>query len=150
MQANPKNKEIIKVKVIEINEKEIRYKRFDNLQGPINIIEKNLVKKIIYQNGTEELFKSEKGSLDLSKNKKSNSAKYDPFSIVSLICGALPVFGFLSIVAAIVFGVIALKRIKNSDIPIMGRGFALTGIILGLSFLLLSIIFILVLLGLLL
>jgi len=47
----------IKVKVLEINDQEVKYKDFDNLEGPIYIIKKTEINLIVYQNGKVESFK---------------------------------------------------------------------------------------------
>lgn len=52
-----RNGEIISAKVLEINTKEISYKRADLLQGPLFIINKNEIKKIKYVTGTIDSFK---------------------------------------------------------------------------------------------
>lgn len=47
----------IEAKVIEITEDQIKYKDFNNLDGPIRTIDKSDVSKIVYENGIEEEFK---------------------------------------------------------------------------------------------
>lgn len=49
--------EIISAKVLEINPKEISYKRTDLLDGPLFVINKNEIKKIKYVTGTIDSFK---------------------------------------------------------------------------------------------
>jgi len=44
------------VKVSEITEKTVRYRLFDNLNGPEYVIDKTRIDKIVYENGTEERF----------------------------------------------------------------------------------------------
>lgn len=48
----------IKSKVLEINDREIKYKRFDNLDGPVISTLKTEVFMIKYQNGTKEVINS--------------------------------------------------------------------------------------------
>ncbi len=48
--------EIIVAKVIEINTTEIKYKRFDMLDGPTFIVDKNHIEKIKYAVGSVEIF----------------------------------------------------------------------------------------------
>lgn len=48
--------ELISAKVLEINTKEISYKRFDLLEGPLYIANKNDIKKIKYATGTIDSF----------------------------------------------------------------------------------------------
>lgn len=49
--------EIISAKVLEINTKEVSYKRADLLDGPLFVINKNEIKKIKYVTGTIDSFK---------------------------------------------------------------------------------------------
>jgi hypothetical protein len=49
--------ELIPAKVLEINTKEISYKRADLLDGPLFVINKNEIKKIKYVTGTIDSFK---------------------------------------------------------------------------------------------
>jgi len=51
-----KTGEEIKAKVEEISSSEVKYKRFDNLNGPTIVIEKAKVFAINYENGTREVF----------------------------------------------------------------------------------------------
>ena len=45
-----------KVKVLEINDQEIKYKDFENPDGPIYVMKKSEVNMIVYQNGKVETF----------------------------------------------------------------------------------------------
>ncbi len=51
-----KNAEEIKVKVLEVNSNNIKYKAFKNLEGPTYIIDKNEVFFIKYKNGQKDVF----------------------------------------------------------------------------------------------
>ena len=44
----------IEVKILEITQTEIKYKKFDNLDGPLFTISKTDISRIVYQNGTSE------------------------------------------------------------------------------------------------
>ena len=50
------NGDRIKAKVLEVNENEIKYKRCDNINGPIITTSKKLVTKITYANAHEDVF----------------------------------------------------------------------------------------------
>jgi len=55
----------IEAKVIEITEDQIKYKDFNNLDGPIRTVDKSDVSKIVYENGIEEIIKEpEKAKYD--------------------------------------------------------------------------------------
>ncbi len=51
-----KNAEEVKVKVLEINSNNIKYKSFNNLEGPTYTINKNEVFFIKYKNGQKDVF----------------------------------------------------------------------------------------------
>ena len=61
-----KSGEEIKAKVTEISASEIKYKRFDNLNGPVIVIPKSSVFAINYENGTREVINTIKS--DTSRN----------------------------------------------------------------------------------
>ena len=45
------NGKIIEAKILEIGSDEIRYKEFNNLDGPVYILETDKIKKIVFENG---------------------------------------------------------------------------------------------------
>ncbi len=51
--------------------------------------------------------------------------------ILSLLCGWIPVVGFVLSVAAIVLGIIEVKRIGRGEGSEKGKGMSIAGIILG-------------------
>ncbi len=53
---NLRKGDIVKAKVLEINETQIKYKRCDNLDGPLMVINKNDVYSIKYTNGNTDNF----------------------------------------------------------------------------------------------
>ncbi len=65
-------------------------------------------------------------------NRKYNGLAITSFvlGIVSFFLGFIPVFGWIIITLAIIFGFISLSKIKKNN-NLKGRGFAITGIILG-------------------
>lgn len=50
--------EIIQAKVVEVNATDVKYKKFDNLEGPDYSVRKSEVKHVEYQNGTLEKFEA--------------------------------------------------------------------------------------------
>lgn len=66
------------------------------------------------------------------------------FSIASFVCGILfwvPLFNFVLGIMAIIFGVLAIKRIKKEPEKYGGQGFAIAGIILGSIALMFGIVY---------
>lgn len=46
----------MEAKIIEVGSGEIKYREFNNPNGPIYVLESDRIKKIVYENGTEEKF----------------------------------------------------------------------------------------------
>lgn len=73
----------IEAKILEINTTEIKYKLFNNPDGPTYIVLKNEVAMIIYQNGTHEVFNNkpdinQNNTIDTDKKLKDEQlAKFD-------------------------------------------------------------------------
>ena len=70
-----RNGDVFGVKVLEIDESFVRYKRHDNLDGPTFTVDKNKIKQIIYQNGTSDSFElnepaKQANGQDIKKNEK--------------------------------------------------------------------------------
>ncbi|MDR2037644.1 MAG: DUF2846 domain-containing protein [Bacteroidales bacterium] len=57
----------IEAKVTEVNVDDIKYKRFDNLDGPDYVLPKNDVLTIVYQNGNVEVYGTEETAVSASE-----------------------------------------------------------------------------------
>ena len=60
-------------KVIEINQNEIKYKKADNPDGPIYVVDKNDIALIEYKNGSKELYGTGSGSADQNDQQIANN-----------------------------------------------------------------------------
>jgi|GEM_PF-1669267 len=74
------------VKILEVSETKITYKKWDNTDGPNFIIHPDEVKKIMYENGTEDNFRNGKTvtinkntNTDLPVNERKNIIAISPF-----------------------------------------------------------------------
>lgn len=63
----------IKTKVLEINDQEIRYKDFENLEGPTYVMKRTEIHMIVYQNGKVENFEP----LLYNQNENYDNTYYD-------------------------------------------------------------------------
>lgn len=74
---NVANGEKIKAKVLEVNSSEIKYKRFDNPDGPTYTISKSEVQFIQYPNGTSDVFSKQENSNEIKtvSNSKIETVK---------------------------------------------------------------------------
>jgi hypothetical protein len=119
----------VSCKVLEINEKEIKYKKCENLEGPVYIINKKYIFRIVYANGTKEV-------INQIKLDEKIGTKLDGISLTSMILGILSALSFFTIwgaifgFLAIIFGIIGLNRTKNKE-KRHGKGFAIAGLITG-------------------
>ena len=66
-----KNGDSYKVKVVEISDYEIKYKQFDNLEGPIRVVDRSSVFAVNYENGTKTVFNDQ---VKISTTKLSNGS----------------------------------------------------------------------------
>jgi hypothetical protein len=76
------DKDTIQAKVIEIGLDEIKYKNFNNLDGPVIVIEKEKVREITYENGTKYLIKDDPYNVnkEIEVRGKTHSIKFELFS----------------------------------------------------------------------
>lgn len=65
-----KSQEEIKAKVFEINPTEVKYFKYENLDGPVYIIPKSDISMIIFENGMKEIISNDNKSKPTSKSKK--------------------------------------------------------------------------------
>ena len=83
-------------------------------------------------------------------NASASNEKRGTMAVIALILGVAGILiswvpivvfaSFLVAIAAMVLGVIELKRIDNGKSPSIGRGFAITGIILGAATIVLGVV----------
>jgi hypothetical protein len=132
----------VKGKVIEITPTEIKYKKCDMLDGPNYVVRKSDIFMIKYANGTREVMFDESKN-DIPKKKNTND-EYSgpktthPMAILAFIMGLLSftlVLTLLAATLAVVFGDIALDRIKREPNIYDGDGLARAGKIIGIVFL---------------
>ena len=70
-----KNGDVVEAKVIEIGETEIKYKIFTDQEGPTYSVDKDRLKKIIYQTGREETFVNSLRDTSLYQDQAKNAVK---------------------------------------------------------------------------
>lgn len=150
-------------KVTEITLTEIKYKKCNNLDGPTISIRKNDVLLIKYANGTREIISkidsSEKNDDDyIDRNAKKQTpvkkkthglavtsyiVALSGLAVAWFIAGAV---GIATGIVSLIFGIIALSKIKKQPEKYKGKGFAVLGIIIGALSLILSVLFVAILL----
>lgn len=125
-------------KVAEIGQNEIKYRRCDNLNGPIISISESDVSVIKYPNGTRDFFTS-KNTVAFSD---SNATKEtDVFGIIGLVFSLAGLFliNFTGLIG-VILGIISLHRIIKHPDKFKGKGIAKASIIVGIIGFVLSMI----------
>lgn len=112
----------VDAKVLEISTTEIKYKNCDNLEGPTIAVLRKDVFSIKYANGKKEVFTQEKSSTSETGDRKVEGLSLTAFILGLLSFGPIP----------IVLGIIGLNKINKHPEKWSGKGFATTGIILGI------------------
>jgi hypothetical protein len=110
-----KNGETVNAKVIEITDDVIKYRRCDNLTGPLISVSKENVFSIKYSNGNEEIIKSNSQVKTNKPQSKSSSGgkKTHPLAIVTIALAGASVFIFpLFAIAALCVAPSALRKIR--------------------------------------
>lgn len=121
------NGDEISAKVIEIGINEVKYKKCDNINGPLFTISKNSIFSIKYSNGSKDVFTNlDKKSSNTNHQNNNTSNKKIGFAIASLILGILG-FGIL----AVFFGSVQLDKIERYPDEYGGKEMSIAGIILG-------------------
>ena len=73
-----KNGDEIQAKITEVGQNEIKYKRFDNPDGPVYTIGKSDVFMVKYENGTKDVFKEESSAQSNVSNSNDNGEFWKP------------------------------------------------------------------------
>jgi hypothetical protein len=144
------NADELLVKVMEISDESIKYKRCDNIDGPTYTIRKNKVALIIYANGVKEVIKPEpvvksKEELNQEANRADIPRKVNPTGLASLLLyigsailsrgitvGAASISAGLATVlliaslGSLILAFVALFQFKNEPNKYKGRWMPLT------------------------
>ena len=114
--------ENILVKVIEVGTTEVKYKKLDNLSGPIFSILKSDLLIVKYENGTKEDFSS------IKKIEENNFSGLDPSSLGKLdaqrfytgyktaaTIALISNFAYIPIIPSLVFSIAATSKIPKDE-----------------------------------
>ena len=63
------NGKIVEAKIIEVGASEVKYREYNNPNGPVYVLETDRIKKIVYENGKVETFS------EIIKTRKDMQAK---------------------------------------------------------------------------
>jgi len=131
----------VTARVTEITDDKIKYKRCDNLEGPVFVVNKGTVETIRYANGVVEKIEAPQVVQAPNPNNSPNNdrnnnykgpKKVHPYATTALLCLLLLwwLFG-IGIILGAVFGYLAVKEIDKD--PTRYRGRKLAKIVYGIS-----------------
>ena len=128
------------MELIEIPLNEIKYKKCDNIDGPIITKYKNDVFMVKYSNGSKEVFNDNNSTNIKTEYKaglnslKENNQKKHGMAITGFVTSIVGffLFGFVFGLLAIIFSGIGLNKINNDPERWSGKGLATAGIIIGI------------------
>jgi len=104
-----KKGETVKAKVLEIGVSEIKYKRCDNLEGPLIVVNKKDIYSIKYLSGHEDHFFNEPVKKETSETGKKET---HPLAIAAIACTAgILIFNVFAAIAALIIASIAKQKI---------------------------------------
>jgi hypothetical protein len=126
-----RNGDLMEAKVTEIGQREIRYRKCEDLEGPVFVVNITDVFMIKYPNGTRDYFTSERSpapSMGVTAPKKTEGMAVAGFigSLTGLFIAGIPLG-----IMAIVFGFVSLGKIDRHPERYKGRGFGIASIIIG-------------------
>lgn len=127
----------IVARVEEIGQSEIRYRRCDNLNGPMISMAKTSVNRILYVNGTHEVMVSENpivvNNYDVKPQYNPAPLKTEPLAIAGFIAAIVGLFigGIPLGTLAVIFGILSLGKLRRYPARFKGRKLAIASIIIG-------------------
>ncbi len=130
-----KNGDEIIAKVLEVNQTNIKYKKCNNLDGPLMVESVDNVFMIKYVNGSKDVFnKTTKPKVDSPKKEiePSGEKKYNKFSVMSFIFSLFFLVYGISCIFSLIFAIKALRQMKKEPGKYKGKTLAMIGLILSI------------------
>lgn len=126
-----RNGDIMQARVVEIGQREIRYSKCEDNEGPVFVVNITDVFMIKYPNGTRDYFTSEKSPAPSMGG--TAPVKTDGMAVTGFIGSLVGLFilGIPLGIMAFVFGTISLGKIQRHPERYKGKGFAIASIIIG-------------------
>jgi hypothetical protein len=130
---------VILGKVEEIGQSEIKYKKCDNLNGPIVVLAKTDVAQIKFVNGTREVIPSDNPGImpvyTVRPPQENMPTKMEGLGLTGFVAGIVGLFiaGIPLGLIGVIFGGISLSKIKRYPGRYRGRGIAIASIIIGFA-----------------
>lgn len=126
-----RNGDIMEARVIEIGQREIRYRKCGDNEGPVFVVNLTDVFMIKYPNGTRDYFTSDRNPAPSMGGTVAKKA--DGMAVAGFIgsMAGLFILGIPLGIMAVVFGFVSLGKIRRHPDRYRGKGFAIASIIIG-------------------
>jgi len=141
-----KNGDEIAAKVLEVSQTTIKYKKCNNLEGPLMVESIDNVFMVKYVNGSKDVFnKPTKQTVDSPKNEigSRSEKKYNNYAIMSFIFSFF-FFLWIPTIVSFIFAIIALRQMKKEPDRYKGKDFAIFGLIFSSIFIAILFLFIVI------
>lgn len=132
------------VKVLEISQYEIKYRKCGMPEGPLVIVDKMDVDRIIYENGAVDIISGyssadetvgASGSNRYATSREADGPKrLEVLGMLSMIFAIVGIFfaGIILGAAAIILAIISISKFSSRPTEFGGRGMAIAGLIIGI------------------
>jgi hypothetical protein len=119
-----KNGNIVSAKVMEVDREKIKYKRCDNLDGPLFTVSKRSLTMVQYYNGVKEdlAVEDEKVAYEQPAKKKEPEKVSEPMGVTSFVCAILGWILGLTLLLAVPLAIGSLSHHKKTQKNIRGKG----------------------------
>lgn len=129
-----KNGDEIVAKVLEVSQTTIKYKKCNNLDGPLMVESIDNIFMVKYVNGSKDVFnKTTKPKVDSPKkeNAPTGEKKYNKFAVMSFIFSLFFIVYGISCIFSLIFAIKALRQMKKEPGKYKGKAFAMVGLIVS-------------------
>jgi hypothetical protein len=127
-----KNGTIVSAKVVEVDREKIKYKRCDNLDGPLFTVNKRSLTMVQYYNGVkEDLGVEDETYVAEQAVKKEDEKASEPMGVTSFVCSLLGwIFG-ITLLLAVPLAIGSLSHYKKEPGKYKGKGLPIAALILS-------------------
>ncbi len=129
-----KNGDEIVAKVLEVSQTTIKYKKCNNLDGPLMVESVDNVFMIKYVNGSKDVFnKPAKPKVDSPKKEDAQTGekKYNKYAVMSFIFSLFFIVWGISCILSLIFAIKALRQMKKEPAKYKGKALAMVGLIVS-------------------
>jgi len=129
-----KNGDEIVAKVLEVSQTTIKYKKCNNLDGPLMVESIDNIFMIKYVNGSKDVFNKPAKQIVNSPKKEdaqTGEKKYNKAAVTSFIFSFFFMVWGVSCIFSLIFAIKALRQMKKESGKYKGKALAMTGLIIS-------------------